>query len=117
MRQFFRHNLSLQQQEQRQRMTLLEDRMEAVDDTPEHLLIFPTQAGLKRSLNLMELYFALERDVLVAQQQQQEEQESSLESLISKQSAILVLARTELKHRKTASLSTNSSSCCPTTSQ
>ena len=107
--------------QQRQRM--LEDHIEEIDDSLEDLLIFPTQAGLKRSLQLMEDYFALERDVLVEQRRTRrisssdhdDRQQPSLEdALVSRQSSILSIAQSELTNRKTISLSTSTPATCST---
>lgn len=87
---------------------VMDEKMEEIDDSFEDLLIFPTRDGLRRSLRMIEIYFAMEREFL----SQYTLRNDTKKGLIEEQQSVLDIGRKEIN--KKGQVGSSTASCCTT---
>ena len=86
----------------------MDEKLEEIEDSFEDLLIFPTRKGLRRSMEMIEAYFALEVEMM---RQWGLQNGRHYQSTMEDQQAILNIARNELGNRARGLPATACESC------
>jgi hypothetical protein len=76
----------------------MEEKQEEIEESLDELLIFPTQKGLRRSMDMIEAYSMLEVQMMKQRGISEQQQHSTVE----KQQHILNIARNELNNRSSS---------------
>jgi hypothetical protein len=83
----------------------VEEKLEEIEESLVDLLIFPTQKGLRRSMDMIEAYSLLEVQMMKQRGISEQQQHSTIEE----QQHILNIARNELNNRSSSQV--NPESC------
>jgi hypothetical protein len=86
---------------------MMEEKQEEIEESLDDLLIFPTQKGLRRSMDMIEAYSMLEVQMMKQRGISEQQQHSSIEE----QQHILDIARNELHNRSLSQVAVNPESC------